>query len=151
MDTTSAAEAARMLGTSTPRVVRTLDRLGLAGARGKNGRFRLTEEILRTLRDELGCTPRIEGLSATEVRALGSLARHPLGLSSARVLSRQAGISPTAATHALRSLERKGLVWREATKIAAGRARTVTLIHANRHAEDWPLIQARLIAFSPDR
>jgi len=41
------------------------------------------------------------------------------------------------ASKALKTLEQKNLVRREATVIAAGRARTVELLHANRRAERW--------------
>jgi hypothetical protein len=145
MDTYSAAEAAHKLGTNTPRVLRALRKLGLeTGGRGANGRFCLTEETLERLHDELGITPRIEGYVATEVKVLGALARAPLGLSSIRVLARQAGLSPTATSRAVSALEGQGLIRRQRTVIAAGRAREVSLIHANRLHEDWPRIRALL-------
>jgi DNA-binding transcriptional regulator YhcF (GntR family) len=145
MDTYSAAEAARRLGTNTPRVVRALKRLGLEGdARGANGRFCLTEAMLGRLRGELRVMPRIEGFSATEVRVLGALACAPLGLASVRVLARQAGLSPTAASRAVKALDGKGFIRREGTVIAAGRAREVSLIHVNRHHREWPHIQSLL-------
>lgn len=150
MDACSAAEAARELGTNTPRVVRALKRLGLEGdARGANGRFCLTEAMLGQLHDELGVTPRIKGFSATEVKVLGALARAPLGLSSVRVLACQAGLSPTAASRAVKALEGKGLIRREGTVIAAGRAREVSLIHVNRHHREWPRIQRLLRSTAP--
>jgi len=150
MDTCSAAEAARRLDTNTPRVVRALKRLGLEGdARGANGRFCLTEVMLGRLHGELGVTPRIEGFSATEVRVLSALARAPLGLSSIRVLARQADLSPTAASRAVKELENKGFIRREDTVIAAGRAREVSLIHVNRLHGEWPRIQSLLRSAAP--
>jgi DNA-binding MarR family transcriptional regulator len=97
----------------------------------------LTRREVERLREELGRTPSVPGLSATEVKVLAALSRSPFGLSSARVLASQAGVSPTAASMALRSLERKDLARREEAVIAAGRARTVELLHANRRAERW--------------
>src|ERR1700688_3891877 len=118
MDTYSATEAAGRLGTNTPRVLRALRRLGLeTGGRGANGRFCLTEEVMGQLHDELGITPRIEGYGATEVKVLAALALAPLGLSSIRVLARQAGLSPTAASRAIKALESKGLIRREGSVI----------------------------------
>ena len=150
MDTHSAAEVARTLGTSTPRVVRAAARLGLR-ARAANGRFALTRPMVARLRDELGVTARVSGLSPTEVRVLAALSRAPLGLASARVVAGQAGVSPTAATNALRALERGGLIRREATVIAAGRARPVQLLHANRHSERWSELSPALAAVRPPR
>jgi excisionase family DNA binding protein len=46
MDTLSATEAARRLGTSVPRVQRAIRRLGLPVARGRGGRVQLTEPQL---------------------------------------------------------------------------------------------------------
>jgi len=119
MDTCSAAEVARAFDTSVPRVVRAAQRLGL-DARGPTGRWAFTRRMAERLRDELGITPTIPGLDATEVKVLAVLARAPLGLASARVVAGQAAVSPTAASRALRRLEEKGLVRREKTVIAAG-------------------------------
>lgn len=135
MDTYSAADVARDLHTSTPRVVRAAKRLGIDA--GPNGRLALTSGPVARLVAELGRTPSIAGLSAIDVKVLAALSRAPFGLSSARVVAAQAGVSPTAASKALKTLERKDLVRREATVIAAGRARTVELIHATRRAERW--------------
>jgi DNA-binding MarR family transcriptional regulator len=135
MDTYSAAAVARDLHTSTPRVVRAAKRLGIDA--GANGRLALTRGSVERLVAELGRTPSIAGLSAMEVKVLAALSRSPFGLSSARVVAAQAGVSPTAASKALKTLEHKDLVRREATVIAAGRARTVELLHANRRAARW--------------
>ena len=126
MDTYSAADIARDLHTSTPRVIRAAKRLGIDAE--PNGRLALTRGPIERLVAELGCTPSIAGLSAIEVKVLAALSRAPFGLSSARVVAAQAGVSPTAASKALKTLEQKNLVRREATVIAAGRARTVELL-----------------------
>ncbi len=149
MDTYTAADVARMLDTSTPRVVRAAKRLGLATR--QNGRMSLSAEMVERLRDELGRTPRIPGLSTTEIKVLAALARAPLGLSSARVLARQAGVSATAASKALRSLQDKGLAQREHAVIAAGRARPVRLAHANRRAARWLEIAPALAQVLPPK
>jgi DNA-binding MarR family transcriptional regulator len=135
MDTYTAADVARYLQTSTPRVVRAAKRLGFDAQ--ANGRLALTGRMVDRLREELGRTPRVSGLDATEVKVLAALARSPFGLSSARVVAGQAGVSPTAASRALKTLERKDLVRREDAVIPAGRARAVQLLHANRRAERW--------------
>jgi DNA-binding MarR family transcriptional regulator len=148
MDRYSAADVARELHTSTPRVVRAAKRLGIDA--GPNGRLALTSSLVERLAAELGRTPSIAGLSAIEVKVLAALSRAPFGLSSARVVAAQAGVSPTAASKALKTLEQKNLVCREATVIAAGRARAVELIHANRRAERWleiaPILTEVLLA-----
>lgn len=149
MDTYSAADVARRLGTSTPRVVRAARRLGFSPA--ANGRMSLSHTMVERLRDELGRTPYIVGLTPTEVKALAALARAPLGLSSARVLAGQAGISPTAASRALRSLEDKNLARREDSVIAAGRARPVKLAHANRRSARWLEIAPLLARVRPPK
>jgi DNA-binding MarR family transcriptional regulator len=150
MDTRSAAEVARKLGTSTPRVVRAATRLGL-DARTASGRLELTSPMVARLRDELGAGPRVPGLTATEGRVLAALSRAPLGLVSARVVAGQAGVSPTSASRALRALERKGLVLREEAVIAAGRARRVELLRANRGSESWSELAPALNAVHAPR
>jgi len=138
------------LGTSVPRVVRAAQRLGL-DAREGNGRWAFTPGMVKRLTEELGVTPSVPGLSATEVKVLAALSRAPLGLSSARAVAGQAGVSPTASSRALRSLEQKGLVRREEAVIAAGRARAVRLAHANRRTRRWLEIAPSLARVQPPR
>jgi DNA-binding Lrp family transcriptional regulator len=107
--------------------------------------------MVERLRGELGVTPNVPGLDATEVKALAALSRAPLGLCSARVVASQAVVSPTAASRALRTLEKKGLVRREETVIAAGRARAVQLLHANRRTKRWLEIAPALARVRPPR
>ncbi len=144
MDTISGAEAARRLGTSLPRVLRAIDRLGVEVVRGRGGRVRLSGTQLERLRGELGLVPSMEGLSRVETQVLAALARAPRGLASARAVARRAGVSPTAAAEAVRSLERRGLVRRERKWVAAGRARELELVRANLTAPEWPALAARL-------
>jgi DNA-binding Lrp family transcriptional regulator len=146
MDTISAAEAARRLGTSVPRVQRAIGRLGMAAARGRGGRVRLSGEQFEQLRGELGVVPRVDALSSVEVRVLAALARAPRGLASARAVARRAGVSPTAAAAAVRSLAERRLVRRELEWVASGRAREVELIRADVTAPDWPALAPALAA-----
>src|SRR6266536_3519836 len=122
MDTISASEAARRLHTSLPRVRRAIDRL------------------------ELGVVPSVDGLSRVETQVLAALARAPRGLAAVRAVARRAGVSPTAAAAALRSLAERGLVYAEEEWIAAGRAREVELVRANVTAPEWASIAPRLAA-----
>jgi len=146
MDTISASEAARRLGTSLPRIRRAIERLGLEVEQRRGGRVRLSESQLERLRSELGVVPSIDGLSRVETQVLAALARAPRGLATGRAVSRRAGVSPTAAAGALRSLVERGLVRREREWIAAGRAREVELVRANVTAPEWPSLAPRLAA-----
>jgi hypothetical protein len=146
MDTFSAAEAARRLSTSVPRVQRAIGRLGMAVARRPGGRVRLTERQLEELCVELGVVPRVDGLSRVETRVLAALARAPRGLISVRAVARRAGVSPTAAGAAVRSLTGRGLVRKEREWVASGRAREFELIRADVTAPDWPELAPQLAA-----
>ncbi len=149
MDTSTAADVARSLDTSTPRVVRAAKRLGFAAE--ASGRMALTPRMVERLTNELGRTPHIPGLGVTEVKALAALSRSPLGLSSARVVASQAGVSPTAASNALRALEGRSLVRRQEAVIAAGRAHTAQLFHANRRSGRWLELAPTLAQVVPPR
>jgi transposase len=94
---------------------------------------------------------RIPGLGVTEIKVLAALSRSPLGLSSARIVARQAGVSPTATSKALRALERRSLVRRQETVIAAGRPHAVQLFHANRHSGRWLELAPTLAQVLPPR
>lgn len=150
MDTrVSAGEAARELGTSVPRVVRAIERLGLDVDRGAGGRVGLTRGHLARLRRELGSAPRLPGLSRTETKLIAALGRSPLGLASIRAVASRAGVSPTAAGVALHSLIDRGLVLRERRVVAAGRAREVELFRPNVTAPEWPQLAPKLGRVSP--
>jgi DNA-binding transcriptional ArsR family regulator len=112
--------------------------------RSSPGRLALTDEQYESLRDELGSTPRIEGLSPTEVKVLAALRKAPLGLVSARAAASRARVSPTAASHALRSLEEQDLARRERRMLALGRARAVELWRANVLHPRWSLLAESL-------
>jgi hypothetical protein len=146
MDILSGSEAARRLGTSLPRVLRAIDRLGMGVDRRRGGRVRLTVGQLERLRSELGVVPAVDGLSRVETQVLAALARAPRGLASVRAVARRAGVSPTAAAEAVQSLEGGGLVRREREWVAAGRARELELLRANLVSPRWPALAARLAA-----
>ncbi len=114
--------------------------------RGRGGRVGLTERQLEQLRAELGAIPRVDGWRRVETRVLAALARAPRGLTSARAVARRAGVSPTAAAAAVRSLASRGLVRTEREWVASGRAHEVELIRADVTAPDWPELAPRLAA-----
>jgi DNA-binding transcriptional ArsR family regulator len=140
MDTYSLNQAARALGTTAPRVRRALDRLGIAPEREQGGRgaFRITGAQLARLREHLDVSPAVPGLSPVEARVLAAVARSPLGLASNRAVARAAGVSPTAASVALRRLGSLGLVRTEVETLALGKATRVGVLHAEIGSEEWP-------------
>jgi DNA-binding MarR family transcriptional regulator len=150
MDIT-AAEAARRLGTTVPRVKRAIDRIGLPVERGAGGRVRIDPDQLDRLRRELGAGAgaAVEGLTRVQVAILAALARAPLGLVSARAAARRACVSPTAASRAIEELVDRGLVVRERARIAAGRARDVELLRPAWERRAWRRLAPALAAVQP--
>ncbi len=144
MDSTiSAAALARELGTSVPRVVRAIERLGL-DTRQSNGRMALRARDVARLREELGTPPpQVPGLTPTEVEVLAALARAPLGLSSARAVAERSGVSPTTASRAIKSLCSHGFVTIERRMLPAGRARTIDLIRIAYGSPHWQRLAPR--------
>jgi hypothetical protein len=137
MNTVSAADLARELGTSVPRVSRAAERLGVEG-RQANGRFAFDPRAVRRLRRALGSTPGAEGLPRSELVVLAALRSAPFGLGSARAVARRAALSPATAVRALESLDRKGLAFRCESMLAAGKARRVRGWRANVSDARWP-------------
>jgi hypothetical protein len=146
MDTKSAADLARELGTSVPRVARAAERLGL-DARKSNGRFAFDARAADRLRDMLGSTPRLEGISRSELAVLAALRSAPFGLGSARAVARRSGLSPTAAARALESLYRQELVERSTEMVAEGRARETKIWRASVTHPRWPSLDPVLARF----
>ncbi len=140
----SASEAARLLDTNVPRVLRATDRLGLQARPGRGVRAELTGAHLARLRDHLGAVAPAPGLSRVETQVLAALARAPRGLLSARSVARRAGVSPTAAARALVALEERGLASRERQMAALGRAREVEAWHASFGAPAWARLAPHL-------
>ena len=145
----SAAEAARRLGTSVPRVKRAVERLGLAVEARPGGRVQISRRQFKRLRKELGVRQTLIDLSPSEVAVLSTLAHSPLGLASSRTVARRAGISPTSAIKALKRLEQRRLAQREWTWVAAGRAREQEMIRANYGSPQWASLAPRLAKFEP--
>lgn len=115
-------------------------------ARRPGGRVQLSERQLEELRAELGDVPRVDRLSRVETGVLAVLARAPRGLVSVRAVARRAGVSPTAAGAAVRSLTERRLVRTEREWVASGRARELELICAQVTAADWPKLAPQLAA-----
>jgi DNA-binding MarR family transcriptional regulator len=136
MDTLSAADLARELNTSVPRVTRAAARLDLK-ARQSNGRFAFDRRAAGRIRDALGVTPRAAGLSNSELAVLSALRSAPFGLESARAVARRADLSPTTARRTLEALARSGLVERTAETVAVGRARDANIWRANIRHPRW--------------
>lgn len=151
MDTFSAADAARMLGTSVPRVKRAIAELGLDAETGRHGRVALRPAQVRRLADQLGVSATVSGLSRQDVLVLAALARAPLGLVSARAVARRAGVSPTAAMRTLDRLIERGLVRREREWIAAGHATERDVYRASFDSPDWPELAPKLVRVRPPK
>jgi len=145
----SAAALARELETSLPRVVRAIERLGLDVRQG-NGRMALGGADVVRLREELGAAvPRVPGLTPTEVKTLAALARAPLGLTSARTVAERAGVSPTTASRAIKSLRSQGLVTVAQRTLPAGRARTFELIRIDYGSPRWQRLAGAIAKAQP--
>jgi DNA-binding Lrp family transcriptional regulator len=137
MDTYSLAAAARELGTSSPRVRRAVDRLGLPVERDASGAFRLTRQEVGELASELGVTPPVPGMARLDAQVLAALSRSPRGVSSVREAARRAGVSPTAAGRALERLTARGIVARMPMMLARGHASEVTVYQVRFGSEEW--------------
>lgn len=125
MDTCSAAStgaAAQLLGTSIPRLKRAISKLQAPVERNGAGRVRVRTEDLPLLLSHLGRAPQVPGLSREDLFVLAALSRHPLGLASARAVSRASSTSPTTASRSLRRLEELGAVECVARKVIEGKA-----------------------------
>jgi DNA-binding MarR family transcriptional regulator len=144
----SAAEVARRLGTSIPRVKRAIERLGLVVEGGPRGRVRLSDRQIERVREALGARATSHGLTTTQVSVLAALSRAPLGLVSARAVARRACLSPTATGRALDVLRHSGLVRAQPTTVAAGRAREVELLEPSWDAR-WSQLAPTLSRVRP--
>jgi DNA-binding Lrp family transcriptional regulator len=129
MDTHSASAVARMLGTSTPRILRAIRRLRMTVSKSPSGAYEITATQLDTLRTELGDSTPV-GLTRVQARVLAALARSPRGLASIRSVARRAGVSPTAAGRTLDALTQAGLARAEKQTLALGRATPVVVYSA---------------------
>ncbi|MBK5223437.1 MAG: MarR family transcriptional regulator [Acidimicrobiia bacterium] len=125
MDTTfTVGELAEITGATPPTIRRVL---GDRAARTSGGHRRTTIDEAQRVVDEVGITPRIEGLTPSEVRVLAALARSPQGLRSGRAAARASGVAPTTASQALRSLAAKKFTTSSVEQVAAGRVTEFTI------------------------
>src|ERR1700733_5142463 len=137
MDTYSLAGTARRLGTSSPRVRRAVDRLGLPIEQDASGVFHLTEEQVGELARELGVIPLLPGMSRIDAQVLAALSRSPRGVSSVREAARRAGVSPTAAGRALARLTSDDLIDETPMMIAQGHAAEATVYRVRFGSPQW--------------
>lgn len=149
MNTSSARQVAAIAGTTAPRVLRAAAGLGYAGpGTGKGGKRRFTADqvarLVERLRSVAPTGPVVPGLRPSEVRVLAALAHAPLGLTSARAVSRAAGVSPATASSALTSLRARGLVVIEKRILAEDRARERQLYTIDVEDRAWPTLAAAL-------
>jgi hypothetical protein len=145
----SARQAARVLGTSAPRVLRALADAGLSVPEGQ--RAKLTATQVEDLRARLGVTAPVKGLTRTESRVAAALARAPLGLASVRAVARRAGVSPTAAGRAIASLREQGLVHMETSSLPGRRAHNEEVIRADYASPAWRAVAGELVRVCPPR
>jgi predicted transcriptional regulator len=137
MDTFSLAAAAQALGTSSPRVRRAVDRLGMPVARTDSGVFQLTQNQVDELASVLGVRPAVPNLSPVEARVLAALSRSPRGVISVREAARRAGTSPTATARSLASLVSAGLVIQARETLARGHATEATVYQVPFSSPRW--------------
>lgn len=138
MDTYSAPAVAAAAGISLPRAHRLLDRLGVPAAPGPGKGRQVSADVVEAIAGEIGTVPRRRsGLTREAVLAARAIAHAPLGIRSARLLSRLTGTSPTTAAKALHELQARGLVTQRTRTVASGRAVEVTEWIA-RSLATWP-------------
>lgn len=133
----SAAEAGRRLGTTIPRVKRTIERLDLPVERGRGGRVAIGPQAFERLRAELGTAGPLDDLTRVQTAVLAALDRAPFGLVSVRAVAARAGVAPMSASRAIAQLAAAGLIERTSVQVAAGRARRVDLLRARRSSPRW--------------
>ncbi len=151
MDTSlSPSQVGKKLGVSPQKITRCAARLGV-GKRTKGGHWRFSSKDVERIERETGVTPRSTALSRKQVQVLAVLSRHPLGVTSARAAAVEAGLSPTAASVALRELVLRGLATTENVVIAAGSAHRCIVYLANPAHPDWDLVAADVAATVPAR
>ncbi|MHB8508962.1 MAG: MarR family transcriptional regulator [Candidatus Dormibacteria bacterium] len=114
---------AARLGTSVPRIHRAVAE-GLAIPVSVSSRNALIFDpgAERVLRERWGALPSTlsSELTRPQTFALAALSRRPHGLRSARAVAVEAGLSPTAALRALKSLQSRGLIERQTHRVVRG-------------------------------
>lgn len=125
--TFTVGQVADRLGLSAPTVRRKAAGAGITPARTAGGHRRFTSAEFSRLAAAGGVTPKVDGLSRSEVRVLATLAARPLGVRSVRSVARVAGLSPTTAGKVLGRLRELGLVRSDTEVVAEGAATEVTV------------------------
>ena len=138
----TSGQVARELSTTVPRVLRAVRGGGIPTVRRGN-RFLFDAAGVKALRQRLGATPRIPGLTREDVLVLAALGRRPFGLGSVRAVARASGVSPTTAGRSLRRLVDQGYVARETVRVAEGKARDVTVWTERWAAPSWLRVAAK--------
>lgn len=146
---------ARTLGTTSPRVARAINRLGIRLSEPKSrGRGRpvriINESDFERLRDDLGVSPPADSYSREELFVLAALGSETRGFESTRALARASGISPTTAAKLVARLEGQGLIARRRglTRMS-GRVVETDLLEVNRANPDWSRIAPLVCATRP--
>ncbi len=146
MDTTiGTAELARTLGSAVPRVHRAVAR-GLVQPLPSDGRhgLRFDPAAVDRLRAAWGYAPPVPGLTREQVLVLAVLVRRPLGVRSARIVARAAGISPTTASAALHRLEEAGYVQHRAVRTVEARVVDLPVWTIDWRSERWWQVAAQV-------
>jgi predicted transcriptional regulator len=130
-------EVAESLGTTRSRIHRAVTAGVVRPTSTRGGHLRFTPGDVAVLERRLGKIPRLDGLSREAGLVLAALARRPLGLRSARAVARAAGVSPTAASRALKLLQREGLVERQKRRVVLGRVVDVEVWRVNVAHRRW--------------
>jgi len=126
------------LGISTPRAHRLLDREGIPPAAGRGHGRRVDAAVAARLACRVGAVPLIPpGFARIDMLVLAAVSRAALGLESARAVARRAGVSPTAASAALRRLVDRGLIIRRPRRLVQGGVRTADLWLADLLGPAW--------------
>jgi len=121
MDTLlTTGRVADRLGTSRSRVHRAVAQGVVRPEATDGGHLRFTASEVALLEQRLGFAPAVPELSREQVLVAAALLGRPLGLRSARAVSRAAGISPTTASRALLHLEHLDLVRRRRRRVMLG-------------------------------
>lgn len=138
----SVAEASGILGVSEPRVYRAANRPGVAMSRD-DGRLRIAPEAVAGLLRRWGWVPpelRNRGLTREALFVLAALSRSPLGLRSARSVSRRAAIAPATAAAVLTSLAGRALVRQRRQRVVEGDVTDIDVWTLNWRSPEWRAI-----------
>jgi len=137
------SSAAEALGTSVPRVTRSIESLGIAPKRAAVKGSRRPVRTLTTaqfgrLRQGIGSSRPSDRFSREELFLLSAMNLSPFGFRSARAAASAARISPTTASTALARLVAEGIVSAPIKKVLdSGRVTERVVYEANRKGSAW--------------